>query len=76
MPVTQGLEGKTITADVEPTDTVEDLKQQVHVKTTISPVRQSLMFAGKQLKDGSTLADYNIQTMSTLHLNLRLPSCK
>ena len=75
-PALQGWEGKTITADAEPTDFVQELKRQVHVKTSISPARQSLVFSGRQLKDGFTLADYNIQTMNTLHLNSCLPSCK
>lgn len=66
------LTGKTLTLDLDPNESVENVKKIIHEKEGIPPDQQRLVFSGKQLDDGKLLSDYDVKSESTVHLVLRL----
>ncbi len=68
----RALNGKTITLDVEPSSTVEEVKTAIENKEGIPPRVQRLVFGGKEMTDGRTMSDYNVTKEATIHLVMRL----
>jgi ubiquitin C len=66
------LEGRSMTFEVKPTDTVDSLKHLIEKRENIAPNLQRLLFGGKQLEEGKTLKDYNIGPDATGHLSEKM----
>jgi len=69
----RNLAGQSITLDVDPTDCIKNVKSKIEDREFIPLDQQRLNYAGRELDDVNTLADYNIQKDSTIHILLRLP---
>ena len=66
------LSGRSITIEVDSSDTVANIKAKVQDREGVRPEDQRLLFHGKQLEDEYTLQDYQVMNSSTLHLVMRL----
>ena len=66
------MTNKTIALTVDPSDSIDSVKQKVFDKIGVQPDQQRLIYGGKQLDDGRTLQDYNVQNEANFIVVLRL----